>query len=667
MFSVRDNALVCKFNDETLILKPWGADSIRAVARLMDEPDFPDWALLPVDPVESVIEFDNEEKKASIAVGKIRADLAFGRGTVSITYTKDDGKVLLSEARYPGCFLRAGREFVSTGDDGFRLSVQFAGSYADGEVEKLFGMGQYQQDFLDLKGCHLELAHRNAQSSVPFVLSSRGYGFLWHNPAIGNVTFGKNETVWTSRSTHQMDYWITAGDSPAEILGKYTAAVGRAPKMPEYGLGYWQCKLRYWNQEQVLKVARGYRDRGIPLDVIVIDFFHWPHLGDFCFDPEFFPDPKAMCDELHAMGTKVMVSVWPQIGHDSVNFQEMRRKGYLVRCDRGVNVQMLCGGPSVFYDATNPEARSYVWEKCKQNYRDVGVDFFWLDEAEPEFNSYSYESYRYHTGTVLRTGNIFPQMYSRGFYEGMKADGDEAVVNLVRCAWAASARYGALVWSGDVHCDFETLRNQLCIGLSAGIAGLPWWSCDLGGFTGGDINDPAFIELLLRWFAWGAFSPVMRMHGNRRPYEQVIGPSGKVGFSSGNDNEVWSFGEEAEKILTAYIHMRNRMRDYTRRLTEEATEFGHPMMRTMFYEFPDQEKAWELNDQYMYGPDVLCAPVMYAGVTSRKVWLPAGHTWTDLHTGRVYEGGQTVEIDAPVSYMPVLLKDGSHPDWIGLI
>jgi alpha-D-xyloside xylohydrolase len=227
-------------------------------------------------------------------------------------------------------------------------------------------MGQYQQEIMNIKNCTFELAHRNSQASIPFVLSDKGYGFLWHNPAIGRVSFCKNLTEWVAESSKQLDYWVTAGDTPKEITKAYAKACGTVPMMPEYGLGFWQCKLRYSSQEQLLQVAREYKKRNLPIDVIVCDFFHWLKMGDFRFDEEFFPDPKAMTDELKELGIKLMVSVWPQIDVKSENIEEMRKYGYLVKTERGMEVQMdFNDGYIVFFDATIPDASNYVWDKCK--------------------------------------------------------------------------------------------------------------------------------------------------------------------------------------------------------------------------------------------------------------------------------------------------------------
>ncbi|HPJ01746.1 MAG TPA: glycoside hydrolase family 31 protein, partial [Candidatus Limiplasma sp.] len=534
-FNSDSDALIVRNLGETLELRAWGKNSLRVRAVMMGELADDRWALL--SPAQTKPEIHISATQASITNGKLTATVEIDgwHGFPSITYTNQNGRVLLKETGQTGALALKPRAFEALPGGDYALTVRFDGQ----EDEHLYGMGQYQQETLDQKHCVLELAHRNSQASVPFVLSSRGYGFLWHNPAIGEVAFGKNNTLWRAKATRQMDYWITAGDTPADISLAYAKATGFAPEMPEYGLGFWQCKLRYWNQEQLLSVAREHKRRGLPLDVIVCDFFHWPKMGDFRFDTEFFPDPKAMADELNAMGIQLMVSVWPQVSLESENYKEMRQQGLLVRAERGEQIGMRFGGDSMFYDATNPRARAYVWDKCKRNYYDQGVRLFWLDEAEPEYGSYDYDNFRYHLGPVTRVGNVYPQMFAQNFFEGMKDSGLDRPINLLRCAWAGSQRYGALVWSGDIHSNWETFRKQVCAGLSMGVAGIPWWTTDIGGFFGGDPTDPAFRELFIRWFQWGAYCPVMRLHGDREPHETPARADGTPVLFTGADNEIW--------------------------------------------------------------------------------------------------------------------------------
>ena len=518
-------------------------------------------------------------------------------------------------------------------------------------------MGQYQQKFLDLKGTELELAHRNSQASVPFMVSSLGYGFLWNNPAIGRVCFGKNLTSWFAGSTKKLDYWITAGDTPAEIEEQYARVTGRVPMMPEYGLGFWQCKLRYQTQEETLAVAREYKRRGIPLDVLVIDYFHWPKQGDWRFDPDYWPDPDGMIREIREMGTEVMVSVWPMVDYKSENFEEMKARGLLTRVEKGVRIDNLYMGNTIQYDTTNPEARRYVWEKAKKNYYDKGVRLFWLDEAEPEYTVYDFENYRYYLGPNVQIGNIYPVEYAKGFYEGMRDEGQEQVVNLLRCAWAGSQKYGALVWSGDIQSSFESLRFQFVAGLNMAMAGIPWWTTDIGGFFGGDIRDKEFHELFVRWFEYGTFCPVMRLHGYRMPYQPQFGTTGGAACISGAPNEIWSYGEEIFAICKAYIELREKMRPYIRDVMREAHEKWAPVMRPLFYEFPGDGVCWENDEAYMFGPGLLVAPVLEKGQEEKEVYLPEGSLWTDYWTGETEQGGKRIKVKTPLDRIPVFMRD----------
>ena len=648
------NTLQYRQNGELLQIEPWGENSLRVRSTMMGNPEDTDYALLCGKSIQPEIETD--EWTGSITNGKITARLQVSDWSkrCRVRFYNQNGRLLLEEAEDGGSLNLDAREFKPVLGGDYKLTVRFASK----EQEKIYGMGQYQQDVLNMKNCTLELAHRNSQASVPFLLSDQGYGFLWHNPAVGRVTFAKNETRWTAECTRQMDYWITAGDSPDEMEQSYAKVTGTVPMMPEYGLGFWQCKLRYWNQEQLLSVAREYHRRQIPVDVMVCDFFHWPKMGDFRFEEEFFPDPKAMVEELKSYGMELMVSVWPQVALDSENYEEMKEKGLLVKTDRGVPIAMRFGGESTFFDATNPEARDYVWEKCRQNYYEHGIRLFWLDEAEPEYTVYDFDNYRYHMGPNVRIGNIYPQMFSRTFWEGQRAEGQEKTVNLVRCAWAGSQRYGALVWSGDIHSDWETLRRQVCAGLNMGIAGISWWTTDIGGFSGGRPEDPAFRQLLIRWFEWGTFCPVMRLHGDRECEDRhVYHKDGTEALFTGGDNEIWSFGEENTPIFDHYIKLRESLRSYTRNLMEEAHTLGRPVIRTMFYEFPQDTVCWELKEQYMYGGALLVAPVLYEDTYSRKVYLPKDETWYSLLDGKVYEGGRWVTAEAPIDKIPVFTRD----------
>ena len=683
-FFRHDNALVVQRGNERLFIESWGKNSLRV--RMTKDPlmDKNDWALsVPCEKPETQIDIHAVDitepwyygperdshaamaDEATVTNGNISAKISF-EGWISFFNQK--GELLTKEYwrtrdridRYAVPLRVPGRELKPiTGTTDYSLDARFEAF--DGE--HVYGMGVYQDGCFDRKGSSMELAHRNSQSSVPFFVSSRGYGFLWNNPAIGYANFATNKTEWHSDSTKKMDYWITAGDSPSQIMEQYTSVAGRTPMMPEYGMGFWQCKLRYRTQDEVLEVAREYHRRGIPVDVIVIDFFHWSRQGEFKFDPRCFPNPEKMVQELSDMGIKVCVSVWPTIDQKSENFGEMADSGFLVSADRGSGIHMDWLGNTVFYDTTNPGARKFVWDRCKKNYYDMGIKIFWLDEAEPEYGPYDWDLYRYHAGPVRQCANIYPECYAEGFHDGLKSEGETQTMSLVRSAWAGSQKYGVLTWSGDIHSDFRAFKENLQAGLNMSMAGIPWWTTDIGGFVGGDPRSEDFRELLVRWFAWAVFCPVMRMHGERPPYIplekgcEIV--DGVPQWGSAQPNEIWCFGEDNYRIMRDFIFMRERLRPYIRKCMERASVDGSPVARPMYYDFPEDEKCAVMVDQYMFGPDILVAPVMEKGMEKRSVYLPCGHCWRDAKTGETHNGGKTVSVDTPIDVIPVFLKDGA--------
>lgn len=653
------NRLIYKKGGSALWIEPWGEGLRVRMTRLSEMPDS-DWALLGVENREATISIG--EKDAKISNSLIEARLN-EEGWLSFYNVR--GELLLEEyyrnrnnlLRYCVPLGVDSRELKPiTGTSDYRLTARFEAKSG----EHIWGMGQYQDGLLDKKGAVLELAHRNTQASIPFYVSSRGYGFLWNNPAIGRASFAENITEWSAECTDKMDYWIIAGDTPQDIVRGYADVTGKAPMMPEYGLGFWQCKLRYRTQEELLNVAREHKRRGLPMDVIVVDFFHWTLQGDWKFDPECWPDPDGMVKELKEMGIELMVSIWPTVDHRSENFYKMSDRGMLLGFDRGANINMSWMGDTVFFDATNPDARSFVWDVAKKNYFEKGIKIFWLDEAEPE-GIYDFDIFRYHIGPALKVTSIYPNMYAKGFYDGMIDAGIENPLNLVRCGWAGIQRYGALVWSGDVYSSFRALREQVAAGLSMAMSGVPWWTSDIGGFIGGIPSDAEFKELLIRWFQFGCFCPVFRLHGERYPMkdreQEYIG--GIRQFSSGQDNEVWSYGEDNFEIMKKYILLRERLRPYVRGLMENAHLTGDPVIRPLAYEFPADKNCGAMADEYMFGSDILVAPVMEYGAREREVYLPSGASWVCANTGKEYAGGQTVTSAAPLDIIPLFLRDGA--------
>jgi alpha-D-xyloside xylohydrolase len=242
----------------------------------------------------------------------------------------------------------------------------------------------------------------------------------------------------------------------------------------------------------------------------------------------------------------------------------------------------------------------------------------------------------------------------------MKSQGDSKIMNLVRCAWAGSQRFGALVWSGDVRSDFHAFKQQIVAGLQMGMAGLPWWTTDTGGFHGGDVRTDSFKELLIRWFQFSTFSPVLRLHGERLPFKDVSAPDGSYALHTGADDELWSFGEQVYGILSKFVQLREALRPYLHDVMAEAHQDGAPVMRPLFYEYPDDSQSWNIKDEYLLGSELLVCPVVEAKATSRKVYLPAGSNWQSLADGKEYEGGKEYQISSPLDTLPVFTQTDNY-------
>lgn len=671
-FKKKENSLFVYKKGEMLCIEPWGEDGLRVRATMLPKMPERAWALTEkIEEKDASIEFyeksyfnpygpEGKSRFASIKNGHIKAEVNDGS---IISFYKDEKLILREDYRCYGgtiseesrCLKTVNREWKGIiGGSEYKLKVRFESN----KDEKIFGMGQYQQNVFNLKGCMLELAQRNSQISVPFAVSSLGYGFLWNNPAIGRATFASNVTEWSAESTDICDYYICTGDSPKEILKKYTAVTGRAPMYPENLMGLWQCKLRYRTQEEVLEVARRYKKEGIKLDRIVIDFFHWTVQGEWKFDKKYWPDPKAMIDELHEMGTEVIVSVWPSVDRRSEHFYQMLDEGMLIRAERGEAETYDFMGDCVEIDPFNPRTCEYLWDICKKNYYDLGVDGFWLDNSEPDLGVYDFDNYRYYVGPALTCSNMYPQYFSRIFYDRMEKTSDKMPVNLLRACWAGSQKYGNVIWSGDIPSTFTSFRDQVMAGLNIGLAGIPWWTSDIGGFMTDNAEDPEFKELLIRWYQFAVYSAVLRMHGDRGPYDIPNLDDKETGggcMRTGRPNELWSYGEENYRIMRRYYDIRIELHDYIKRLYEEASENGSPLIRAMFYEFPNDEKCWELSDQYMFGSRYLVAPVFEMGLKKRDVYLPKGK-WKLTSTNEIYDGEKNVTVDCPIEYMPVFEK-----------
>ena len=666
-YSIEGDALIIRFNSECVRIEAWGANALRTRARpggSVVEPHVS--ALLQPEPAKAEIAVDG--KRARIRNGRIEARVRIARRLGADVHLEPvisyfdaiSGKELLAETR-PHFAGPPPRHFKPLASGSFQLEATFK-AY-DGE--HLMGLGQPQHGREDLKGTSTNLVQQNSHVVIPFVISSRGYGFLWNNPAVGRVEFATNISRWRADAAPGLDYWITAGESPGRILQNYVRASGHPPSCPNWVTGFWQSKLRYRTQQEILDVARGYRDRGLPLSCIVIDFFAWTKQGEWQFDSKEWPDPEGLVRELDEMGVKTIVSIWPTVGANSKYHTEMREKGYLLGTERGVPavIQFPDKEPLgvhflTYYDAFNPDARDFHWDKSKRNYLERGIRNFWLDACEPEMRPAHAENIRTHLGNGAEMLSAYPLLHAQRYAEGLKEAGAEDAVLLCRSTWAGGQRFPIVLWSGDVRSTWHDYRCQIAAALHAAMSGIGWWTSDIGGFYEGHADDPGFRELLVRWFEFGVFSPVCRLHGVRVPDGVPFSaPDGEVDYGrelfsvftgSGGDNEVWSYGPDLEEILRDLLRLRERLRHYLGAAMGEYAKTGVPPMRPLPFAFPNDTELCRDQGAYMFGPDLLVAPVLEPSTDKRQIRLPSGADWVHVWTGETYGSGQIVTVCAPM-------------------
>lgn len=649
--------LEVRHRHEVIRIQGWGADSARVRAAQHRIPAESAGALGDAPPDGTASHVTVEGTSAALVNGRLRVEVTFDTEQSYpeplITFRDRDGAELLAERR-EHFWMPGARVFAGNRSGAYEIHQQFA-SYPG---ERLYGLGQRTHGRLNIKGLALDLVQRNGEVSIPFVLSDRGYGLLWNVPAAGRAEFAGNATRWQAGQAREIDYWLTAAPTPAGILARYADATGHVPELPAWASGFWQSKLRYRTQDELLEVAREYKRRGLPLSVIVADFFHWSAMGDYRFDDSEWPDPDAMVAELRELGVELMVSVWPTMSPLSENYAEFFDQGLLVGADQGVEFHqtiqdkgMAAPMPVAFYDPTNPRTRDRVWDLISRNYLSRGIRVFWLDACEPELNPAHPGNLSLYAGPGAEVACLYPRDNARLFAEGMAAAGQEPTVLLCRSAWAGAQKFGAAVWSGDIPATWESLRQQVRAGLNIALSGIPWWTTDIGGFHGGDPGDPAYQELVTRWFQYGVFCPLFRLHGDRLPRL----PTGHA--MTGGPNEAWSYGDLAYERIAAALRLRERLRPYVHEQMRAAARTGLPPMRPLFVDFPGDPAAWDVDDEFMFGPDLLIAPVLEPGARSRDVRLPAGAAWINTATRERHEGGALARVSLSPDRIPVFARE----------
>jgi alpha-D-xyloside xylohydrolase len=561
-----------------------------------------------------------------------------------ITVTKKDGAITFAEPHGGPLVQEASRSMMPekvNGEDTYRAE-SFVNIY--GSHEGLYGLGQHQAGVWNYRGESVDISQENSNISVPLMLSSKGYGIFWNNTSRSrfNNRFA-NYLYISSEVADVIDYYFLYGPEFDKIIAGYRDLTGQAPMFGKWAYGFWQCKNRYKSQEEILGLARKYRDLHIPVDDIVQDWFWWNRKGEFVFNKN-YPDPKAMIDELHSENFHLMISIWPFFEPGSANFDYMQSKGWFVDKFKYAKPPYHANAMAV-YDATSPEARKYYWDLVNKGLFSIGADAWWMDTTEPETEGQEENILLNHklAGSGNRYVNIYPLLDTQAVYQGQRsASVKKRVFILSRSAFAGSQRNGVTAWSGDINSDWLSFRRQVPAGLNFELSGIPYWTTDIGGFVFGSPTDPAFRELFIRWFQYGTFNPILRVHGTRQP----------------DENELWSYGPDAQTILVNFDRLRYRMLPYIYSLAWKTTSEAYTPMRPLVMDFRTDPRAQNVGDQFMYGPAFLVNPVTEPEATKRQLYLPDAK-WYDFWTGSAIPGDQTINAIAPLDRLPLYVRAGS--------
>jgi alpha-D-xyloside xylohydrolase len=630
--------------------------------------------------------------------------------TGALTFFSGDGKTVLAEPK------EGGKQFdVPSLFEAKTWQVQQ--TFVSPPDEALYGLGQHQEGILNVRGIPIRLHQANTNISVPFLLSSKGYGLLWNNPSLtdfnpadqpievnaktgkGKFTTGaqgsygfllasdnKDQLVvdvndrhvidlinmWTpsaasgavgleahkeyavaakggpggfqlsarppqdtsafrSEVGQAIDYYFFYGPELNRVIADYRRLTGEAPLFPRWVYGYWQCRERYHTQQEILGVGEEFRKRNLPVDTLVQDWQYWGKYGwnAMKFDEGIYPDPKGMMDQFHTLDEHVPISVWSRFGEDSDIYKRMSAKSLLVQ-----------GTP--WTDFFNPEAQETFWAELKTGLFDYGLDGWWMDASEPEFDILKGRQTFLGSGESVR--NAYPLFVTKAIYEGQRSTTDrKRVVIFTRSAYTGQQRYAAISWSGDISANWITFQRQVPAGLNFSMSGLPYWTTDGGGFFRPEdqYTNEAYHELLIRWFQYAAFCPIFRVHG----------------WTS--NAEIWNYGRRVLDIATQFDELRYHLLPYIYSSAWGVTHDGETLMRALPLEFPSDPRAEAVADQFLFGPTLLINPITTAGATQRSLYLPAGHDWIDFWTGKRVRGGQTITAEAPLDRIPIYAKAGS--------
>jgi len=583
----------------------------------------------------TVAESDNDVRLDTDELG-----VRVNRATGAVGFYDQTGQPLLMESAEGG-------KSLTPDNVGGIATLRSRQEFALSPEEAIYGLGQHQGGLMNYRGATIHLQQRNpGESAVPVLVSSRGYGVLWDNPAVTDVDVGKRDSgtlAWTSEAADTIDYYFLYGPALDRVIADYRDLTGAAPLFGKWAWGFWQCKEHYASQRELLDVVERYRSLQVPLDGIIQDWQYWtPNpWGSHRFDTNRYPNMIQLMRKLHGTNTHLIISVWARFDVGCSNWLELKNAGCLYT---QVLANVYPRGQGQWYDAFNPVGRRIYWKQISKALFSKGIDGWWLDASEPELGGHwgEFRNYTTAAGPGIEVFNAYPLMQTAGIYAGQRAEtSKKRVFILTRSAYAGQQRNAAVTWSGDIHGTWDVFARQIPVGLNFSVSGIPYWNTDTGGFFGGDPADPGYAELFTRWFQFSAFCPMFRVHGTGKP------------------KEMWRFDTNTQNILIRYDQLRYRLLPYIYSVSWMVTSEGYSMMRGLVMDFRQDTNVYNIPDQYLFGPALMANPVTRARATSRNVYLPAGTSWTDFWTGKSYPGGQTIGVAAPIETMPLFVRAGS--------
>jgi len=621
----QEHGALVRFDGGVLRLEVWSDRIVRVT--YAPGTDLPSIRSLSVISGPAAVAFDIEETAAAVELSTLLLQVRVDKSTGLVSFADGGGDTILQET--------GARE--STVGSSFVLEPG----------EQIYGLGQHQDGHMSYRGTSVHLQQRNMEIGIPMLVSSRGYGLLWDNPAISDVEVGVSgkEGVlrWISETGKAIDYYLIYGPKADDVVAGYRRLTGPAPLMPKWLWGFWQCKERYSSQAEMLGIVSRFRESHVPLDGIVQDWQYWKPggWGSHEFDPARYPDPKGMVDAIHRMNAHILVSVWARFDLGTANGKELEQAGALYP---PVIPNVYPKGEGKWYDAFNTEGRRIYWRQIQERLGTLGMDGWWLDATEPEIGGKwgEYRTFPTAEGLGATVFNAYPLMTTSGIYQGQRAQTDRnRVVILTRSAYAGQQRNSAISWSGDIQGTWDVFRKQIPAGLNFSLSGIPYWNTDIGGFFGGDPKDSQYQELFVRWFQFGAFTPMFRVHG------------------TGAGKEFWQFDEPTQKTLATFERLRYRLLPYIYSVSWRVTHDGSSMLRPLVMDFAHDNSALTIADQYMFGPALMVNPVTIHGASSRSMYLPGKSPWYDFWTGKREPAGRRIDARAPIGILPLYVPAGT--------